>query len=262
MVFSMTHKPTDWGTKDEDIPVTEIKEHLIIPSPFITQGDVAFKESTEVVLACAEKEAAIYFRVNESDFKVYENPFSISGDTQLVIYSEKNGIKSAEITTRFYKMDPDLSITLGTEYANQYNGGGPEALIDGLRGTRDFRTGAWQGYQDTDLIATLDRGSKKPINTVSINFLIDQRSWIFYPTEVQLYLSENGNDFKLYQIQKLDAATPFSETEIKTVSFDISGKNSQYIKIVAKNFGDLPEWHLGAPFNGKAWLFVDEIELK
>ena len=262
MVFTMTHKPSDWGTKDEDIPVTEIKEHLIIPSPFIAQGEVAFKESTEVVLACAEKEATIYFRVNENEFERYKNPISITEDSNLVVYSEKNGTKSAEITTRFYKKDPDLSMTLGTEYANQYNGGGPEALIDGLRGTRDFRTGAWQGYQDTDLIATLDRGSKKPINTVRVNFLIDQRSWIFYPTEVQLYLSENGNDFKLYQIQKLDAATPFSETEIKTVSFDISGKNSQYIKIVAKNFGDLPEWHLGAPFQGKAWLFADEIELK
>lgn len=262
MVFIMTHKPTDWGTKDEDIPVTEIKEHLIIPSPFIAQGEVAFKESTEVVLGCAEKEATIYFRVNENEFELYKSPISIIEDSNLVVYSEKNGTKSAEITTRFYKMDPDLSITLGTDYANQYNGGGNDALIDGLRGTRDFRTGAWQGYQDTDLIATLDRGSKKPINTVSVNFLIDQRSWIFYPTEVQLYLSENGNDFKLYQTQKLDAATPFSETEIKTVSFDISGKNSQYIKIVAKNFGDLPEWHLGAPFQGKAWLFADEIELK
>lgn len=262
MVFEMTHKPTDWGTKDENIPITEIKEHLIIPSPFIAQGEVAFKESTEVVLACAEKEATIYFRVNESDFKLYENPFTISEDTQLVVYSEKNGIKSSEIETRFYKMDPNLSITLGTEYANQYNGGGPDALIDGLRGTKDFRTGAWQGYQDTDLIATLNRGNKKPLNTVSINFLVDQRSWIFYPTEVNLYLSENGSDFTLYETIKIDAETPNDQIEIKTLTFDLSGKPVQYLRITAKNFGDLPEWHLGAPFNGKAWLFVDEIELK
>jgi len=262
MVFTMTNQPSAWGTKDENIPVTEIKEHLIIPSPFIAQGEVAFKESTEVVLACAEKEADIYFRVNEENFKLYENPNSISEDTQLVIYSEKNGIKSAEITTRFYKMDPDLSITLGTEYANQYNGGGPDALIDGLRGTRDFRTGAWQGYQDTDLVATLDRGNKKPLNSVSINFLIDQRSWIFYPTEVSLYFSENGKDFALHQTQNINAAEPFTETAIKTITFELKGKNIQHLKIIAKNFGELPEWHLGAPFKGKAWLFADEIKLK
>ncbi len=262
MVFTMTHKPTDWGTKDEDIPVTEIKEHLIIPSPFIAQGEVAFKESTEVVLGCAEKEATIYFRVNENEFERYKNPISITEDSNLVVYSEKNGTKSAEITTRFYKMDPDLSITLGTDYANQYNGGGNDALIDGLRGTRDFRTGAWQGYQDTDLIATLNRGSKKPLNTASINFLVDQRSWIFYPMEVNLYLSENGTDFTLHETIKIDAETPNDQTEIKTFAFDLSGKTVQYLRITAKNFGDLPEWHLGAPFQGKAWLFADEIELK
>ncbi len=262
MVFTMTNQPGDWGTKDEDIPVTKIDEHLIIPSPFIVQGDVAFKESTEVVLACAEKDAAIYFRVNENEFELYKSPISITEDSNLVVYSEKNGTKSAEITTRFYKMDPDLSITLGTDYANQYNGGGNDALIDGLRGTRDFRTGAWQGYQDTDLIATLNRGSKKPLNTASINFLVDQRSWIFYPTEVNLYLSENGTDFTLHKTIKIDAETPNDQTEIKTFTFDLSGKPVQYLRITAKNFGDLPEWHLGAPFQGKAWLFADEIELK
>ncbi|MDT8346891.1 MAG: GH92 family glycosyl hydrolase, partial [Flavobacteriaceae bacterium] len=165
LVFSMTDKPSTWGTNDNDIPVTKIDEHLIIPSPFIVQGDVAFRESTEVVLACAEKDAAIYFRVNEKEFELYKNPISITEDSNLIVYSEKNGTKSAEISTQFYKMDPDLSIVLGTDYANQYNGGGTNALIDGLRGTKDFRTGAWQGYQDTDLIATLNRGSKKPLNT-------------------------------------------------------------------------------------------------
>lgn len=262
LVFNMTHQPTSWGTKDEDIPVTSIDEHLIIPSPFIQKGDVAFKEATEVSLACAEKDAVIYFRVNENAFEIYTAPFTISEDSTLETFSEKNGIKSAVISTQFYKMDPDLSITLGTEYANQYNGGGPDALIDGLRGTRDFRTGAWQGYQDTDLIATLNRGSKKPLNTVSINFLLDQRSWIFYPTEVHLYLSENGTDFKLHKTITLDAGKPAEHTKIKTITFDVGGKPVQHFRIVAKNFGDLPDWHLGAPFQGKAWLFVDEIEIK
>ena len=31
---------------------------------------------------------------------------------------------------------------------------------------------------------------------------------------------------------------------------------------MAKNYGDVPKWHLGAPFDGKAWIFVDEIQIK
>ena len=37
---------------------------------------------------------------------------------------------------------------------------------------------------------------------------------------------------------------------------------ARYIKVLAKNYGDVPKWHLGAPFNGKAWIFVDEIQIK
>ena len=262
LIFTMTNQPTDWGSADKDIPVSKISEHLIIPSPFIKSGEVAFKDNTEVVLDCAEKDAAIYLSRDNKEFEIYQFPIIISEDTQLTVYSEKNGVKSAEVSTKFYKMDPDLSIVLGTAYANQYNGGGPNALIDGLRGTKDFRTGAWQGYQDTDLIATLNRGSKKPLNSVSLNFLVDQRSWIFYPTEVSLYISDNGTDFSLIDTKTFIAELPISETEIANISFDLNGKPVQYLKIVAKNFGDLPDWHLGAPFNGKAWLFADEIVIK
>jgi hypothetical protein len=131
-----------------------------------------------------------------------------------------------------------------------------------LRGTKDFRTGAWQGYQDTDLIATLNRGSKKSLSQVSINFLVDQRSWIFYPTEVSLYISENGKDFKLKETKIINAEEPISQTEIKDITFNLNGQPVQYLKIIAKNYGDLPDWHLGAPFNGKTWLFADEIVLK
>lgn len=262
LIFTMTNQPTNWGSTDEDIPVSEISEHLIIPSPFIKSGEVAFKDTTDVVLGCAEKDATIYFSRDTKQFEIYQSPIVISEDTQLTIYSETNGLKSAEVSTKFYKMDPDLSVVLGTAYANQYNGGGPNALIDGLRGTKDFRTGAWQGYQDTDLVATLNRGSKKSLSQVSINFLVDQRSWIFYPTEVSLYISENGKDFKLKETKIINAEEPISQTEIKDITFKLNGQPVQYLKIIAKNYGDLPDWHLGAPFNGKAWLFADEIVLK
>ena len=35
---------------------------------------------------------------------------------------------------------------------------------------------------------------------------------------------------------------------------------ARYLKIVAKNFGKLPEWHQGK--GGEAFIFVDELELR
>ncbi|OAD91856.1 glycosyl hydrolase family 92 [Aequorivita soesokkakensis] len=265
LVFKMTDKPSNWATKDDEIPKTEITENLIVSAPFIAKGDVAFKNETEISLAVASEKTDIYYSLNDSEFKKYSKPFIISEETVLKTYAEQLpakpsarnlGKRSALLSTHFYKIDPNLSIKLETEYANQYNGGGDNALIDGVHGAIDFRTGAWQGYHDKDLKATVNLGSSKEVKTVSVNFLQDQRSWIFYPKDVSCSVSENGTDFTELPIQKIEAEIPSEEAGIKTIEFEIN-KNIQFIKISAKNFGALPKGHLG--YGGKAWLFVDEI---
>jgi predicted alpha-1,2-mannosidase len=268
LVFKMTNKPSKWATKDDEIPKTEITENLIVPAPFIAKGDVAFKNKTEITLGVVSNKTDIYYSLNDSDFKKYEKPFTISEETILKTYSEKLPLKptarnlgkrSPLLETHFYKIDPKLSITLETEYANQYNGGGNNALIDGVHGAIDFRTGAWQGYHDKDLKATVNLGSLKDVKNVSLNFLQDQRSWIFYPSEVSCAVSENGKDFTELPIQKIEAEKASEDAVIKTIQFEVN-KNVQFVKISAKNIGDLPKGHLG--YGGKAWLFVDEIEVK
>ena len=37
LVFTMTDTPTNWGTNEEDIPKTQIKDHLITPAPYIAK---------------------------------------------------------------------------------------------------------------------------------------------------------------------------------------------------------------------------------
>ncbi len=262
--FFMTDSPSSWGSLPGNAPVTEIKDHTIVPAPFIAKGDVAFKGQTEVVLNNVDPEATIYYRLgNKGDFKTYETPLVIDKAIELFTYSEKDGIRSATLTTDFYKIDPKLSIKLETEYANQYNGGGQNALIDGILGTEDFRTGTWQGYWNEDVIAIVDLGSVKPIDTISVNFLQDQRSWIFYPTEVECYVSDNPRRFyKDLPKQIIDAAEPSENSEIKTIDFSMRGYSARYVKIVAKKLGVLPEWHLGYKHDGRSWIFVDEIIVK
>lgn len=263
LVFEMTNTPSDWATRDEDCPVSEITTNLITPAPFIAEGDVAFKEGTAVTLDAVLDEADIYYSINDQEFQPYTEPFEITEEAVLTTYAESTYGKSAVMKTRFYKIDPSLSITLETKYANQYNGGGDDALIDGIRGSRDFRTGAWQGYQDTNVIAVIDLGKVKPFETVSANFLQDQRSWIFYPTEVECWVSSDPNRYyKQLPTQTIDAGIPSDESEIRTVTFNMKGYSARYIKIIAKNYGTLPEWHLGFTHNGKAWTFIDEITIK
>lgn len=267
LVFEMTNSPTTWGTKDAHIPVTEITEHKIVPPPFIAKGDIAFKGETEVVLQTVDKEAKVYFQLTnmwqaeKPAFNEYTKPFTISEKSVLTTYAQRGDEKSAEITTEFFKIDPNLKIQLETEYANQYNAGGQNALIDGIFGTEDFRTGTWQGYFDTDLVATVDLGKVKPIETIQVNFLEDQKSWIFLPIEVQCYVSADNRYFKQLPMHFLNATQAMDGAKITSLQFYMKGYGARYVKIVAKKLGVLPEGHLGYP-DGRSWLFVDEIEIK
>lgn len=261
--FKMTNKPTNWANAEDEVPKTEINDHLIVTAPFIAKGEIAFNGSTEIELQNNTKGASIFYSENESIYKKYETPFSITKTGTLKVYSILNEQKSATITTKFFKINPNLSITLKTKYANQYNGGGKNALIDGIIGAPDFKTGTWQGYTDTDLIAIVDMGNPKPVNLVTINFLQDQRSWIFYPTKVSCYGSNDGVNFTPIDEERLiDSTKPSDLVEIKQVFFKLVPKKYQYIKIVAKKLGALPKWHLGYEHDGRSWLFADEITIK
>jgi predicted alpha-1,2-mannosidase len=260
--FHMNDNPAVWGSREHQHPKTEITEHLIVPVPYIAKGDVAFKVETEVSLGSVQPKTEIFYSLNDSEFKRYTAPFKISEAMTLNVYAtDDTGIKSATVATHFYKIDPNLSITLGTKYANQYNAGGNDALIDGIIGTQDFRTGTWQGYSDEDVVATVDLGSIKPISTIGINFLQDQGAWIFYPTEVECLVSTDGKTFIAIETIKIDAAFRNEDVLIKNTSFNIPTGNYRYVKIIAKKMGELPEWHLGYPHDGRSWIFTDEISI-
>mgnify|MGYP000689604889 FL=1 len=262
LVFEMTKQPTNWGTKDAFIPSTEIKEHQIVAAPFIEKGEIAFKGSTKVELQSVQKDVEIYYRLGfKGVFKKYQTPLTIDKHSTLSLYAQKNGIKSATIITDFYKIDPNIKIELKTAYANQYNAGGDNALIDGVIGTEDFRTGTWQGYFDTDVVAIVDLGAVKPIQQLQINFLKDQRSWIFLPKEVEIFTSNDGKKFKKHT--NFPFQTPENEENVSIETMKLSKLgNTRYIKVIAKKIGTLPTWHLGYKHDGRSWLFVDEIQIK
>lgn len=262
LVFEMTDRPTNWGSDEAFIPSTEITDHKIIPPPFIKKGDIVFKGSTSVELACADKTADIFFKLgHKGGFKKYTEPFIIDKFIKLSVYAQKGDIRSTSISTDFHERDPNLKIQLYTDYENQYNAGGNDALIDGILGTEDFRTGTWQGYSDTDLNAVIDLGKVKEIHNVKLSFLRDQRSWIFLPKDLKIFTSSDGINFNKYHHSTFNSPTDTDDIKIETIEFFKSTK-ARYVKVIAKNYGSLPKWHLGAPFDGKAWIFVDEIQIK
>jgi len=260
--FNMISSPSNWATREGQEPVAEIKDHIILPSPYIAKGDITFRDATEIVLATSEKGAIIHYAIDNGNYRQYNKPFTIKKDSKIKLYSEKGKLKSPILSTPFYKIDPNLSINLESEFANQYSAGGNDALIDGIRSTKNYRTGSWQGYENKDLVATVDLGSVKTISSVNISFLRDQGAWIFYPTEVQCFVSKDNETFDALPSQKIETREKNYNIAIENVKFTAPTNDYKYVKVVAKKLGVLPEWHVGYPMDGRSWIFVDEIEIK
>ena len=68
--------------------------------------------------------------------------------------------------------------------------------------------------------------------------------------------------YQMHIEEKIDASKRNSDLEIKTIEFEIAKNNYKYVKIIAKKLGKVPEWHKGYPYDGRGWVFVDEISIK
>ena len=74
-------------------------------------------------------------------------------------------------------------------------------------------------------------------------------------------MSNDGKNFQ--KIKNWFAPKYFNTDEVEIESVNVNQNlNSRYIKVVAKNLGELPEWHLGYKHDGRSWIFIDEIQIK
>ncbi len=160
----------------------------------------------------------------------------------------------------FVRHIPVGSVSLNTTYSPQYTGGGDGALIDGLQGAVDFRLGAWQGYEQNDLDVVVDLGGTKTVSDVALGCLQDNNSWIFFPTSLEVSLSEDGRDYGPAVIVRNDISPRDEGATRKEFEAHIGSVQARYVRIVARNIGICPDWHKGA--GGKAWLFADEIVIR
>ncbi len=258
LTFEMTSdSKTNFGKKISNWPKSRIETKEIVAVPAVVRGERAFLGSTEIELTCATKDATILYKINNGATKTYSGPFKILENAELITWATKEGtIQSKEAVSNFFLMPENRSLKLKTEYASHYAAGGDNALIDMLRGGRDYRTGTWQGYYGHGIEAIVDLGEKTNINEIGIGFLQDENSWIFMPTEIEFFISKNGKKFQSLgkvttEISPKEKGAILKDYKIQTK------KKAKYIKIIAKNRGVCPPYHKGA--GGKCWIFADEI---
>ena len=131
-----------------------------------------------------------------------------------------------------------------------------EGLIDGIRGTLNFASGEWQGYQPQDFVATIDLQRETEIKSLGGGFLQNARSWIWMPTHIEFEVSaDNVNFKKVADIKTADVDPTDMSPVIRDYTADIAPVRARYVRIKAYNLGKIPSWHPGS--GGDAFVFVD-----
>jgi len=166
---------------------------------------------------------------------------------------------SAPPEIKFSHLAVGGSLDLKNTPHNKYPGENINALVNGIGGTINYRDPSWQGYEAEDLIATIDLGQIRNINSVRVRFLQDQVVWIFLPKKVQIEHSIDGKTFEIIHESYPDNSFSYDQ-DIFEYSAKLYNKKSRYIRVKGSNINKCPDYHPGA--GGPSWVFADEIIVK
>ena len=196
------------------------------------------------------------------DGKKYVSPVLVNRNMIIAAIGLVNGktIGNPVYQTFRFNKATGKKITLVNESSKNYPGDGAFTLVNGIQNEKGLsRSKEFLGFSGTDCIATIDLGKEDIISNVIVHCLRQTDSWIWRPLTIEVFVSANGTDFIPIGLTD-DFNVKLKGLETGTMKVEFAANNVRYIKVVAKNWGEIPAGNPGAGM--KAWLFVDEIEIQ
>lgn len=216
----------------------------------------------DILLDVKQRGATLFWSQDNTDtFNLYTQSIEVkqSGVKNYNVLAKKGNFEMGQ-PVRF-ALQNHLALGSKVIYSNPFSSYYPAAgdfgLVDGILGSENFRDGYWQGFSGSDAEILIDLGELRSIKFLSTNAYQYNNAWIMLPLWVEFSASEDGKNFET--IGKVNAPRKPEERVqfISNYKIDFNSKSVRYIKVLAKNFGKLPQWHEAA--GADAWVFIDEI---
>jgi len=197
-----------------------------------------------------------------------DNIVKMAKDAGLTMFEEMGHPTPDEykiLTEKFFEtgMANHLAVDKKVQFINKFSGkydvGGEKALTDGLKGDIDFHCN-WLGFEATNMEIVIDLEKVTEVKEVSADFIQDLVYWIWIPDNMEVFLSEDGKEFK--KAGEVKKKTPYKTDKpvIETFTCKFPVKKARYIKVKTQNIIACPDWHKGA--GGMSWIFTDEVEVR
>ncbi|QTE22209.1 glycoside hydrolase family 20 protein [Polaribacter cellanae] len=183
----------------------------------------------------------------------YKKPIELKETTTIKASVFKDDKPVGKIFKKTFKYHKAVGkkVTYLTKYSDSYKGTGAKNMTNIIRGSKNFHDGQWQAWIGNDMEVVIDLETPTEISKVSVGAMDHQGPGIYYPTKVEVLLSNDGKNFKRAGL--IDRALKVSPNiEIKDFIINFKSERARYVKVIAKSVKKTPN-------GGGAWLFVDEI---
>ncbi len=256
LVFEMGDRPSPWGSAEADRPHSLMADQVVVPAP-TTGGEALFQGQTTLSLTGADASDRLHFTLDGSEpteaSPVYTAPLALDRSVRLRFRALRGGAWSPAVEAHFTKLPDWPKLHLETPIHPTFRASGPLALIDGVRGTKDFRAGNWQGFAGENLKATLDFGAARDLHHLTIGFMQDPYTWTYFPLDVSFETSEDGLAWvpagRLVTPAELRKYGPHlhdGKTEVHEYSLDLRVR-ARFVRVVATSPITIPKgsWREG-----------------
>ena len=189
---------------------------------------------------------------------LYKAPVTIGESCTFKAAALREGMQTPVYTRKFdFNKATGRRIALNAAPTLKYTYGGASLLVDGYRGGPVYSNGAWIGFLNEPLDVTIDMQRAKPYSAVTVESLVEKGEWVFPPSSVGVYLSDDGREFTEAALMSVPQETAGSPDGVKPFKVLFPETSARYLRVVARTVDPIPAWHGAA--GQKAHMFVDEI---
>ena len=188
-------------------------------------------------------------------------PVQIKNDAEIkAVVIRPSGARSRIFTEKVsFSKSAMKSIVLKQNPHGGYTFNGAAVLADGLRGSENYKTGRWLGFQGNDLEAVIDLQEATEFEKLSFCANVVKGDWIMGPRGVRVRISDDGKNFKEIFTEDIPSLAQTDKDGLHPYEFELGKQKARYVEVLIKS-DTLPEWHGGA--GSPAFIFVDELVLE
>lgn len=183
----------------------------------------------------------------------FKKPLLLDSTTTIAAATFLNGDAAGAVLTKTFNFHLAVgkSVSYQPSYSKQYPGQGEVGLVNVFRGSKNFHDGQWQAWLNEDVEVDIDLLDTLTIRSVSVGTMENQGSGIYFPTEVEVLISDDGTNFhSVGATSRRYAANGLPLLEEFIVGFP--PLSARYLRVEVRNLGS-------GPMGGGSWMFIDEV---